>query len=124
MNVKVHLNKRALATLAKAQEQALTATAQHMLAENKQAEVMPRDTGNLQNMRSYVDSGGARGGHVEIVTDAPYAQRLYWHPEFKFKTHKNALAGALWWEMWISGSKRGKSNLIFAKMFKKMFGGG
>jgi hypothetical protein len=123
MKATVKMNQRALKTLSAALSLAAVQTANHMLAEEKQDQVMPRDTGNLQNMRSYVDGSKAKVGTVEIVHDTPYANRVYFHPEYNFRTDKNANARGEWWEPWIAGDKKDKPKKLFKKFYKLLSGG-
>ena len=55
-------------------------------------------------------------GKVSIVSDTPYARRLYFHPEYTFKDDKNAHAGGLWFQPYISGNKK-----MFARNAFKRF---
>lgn len=72
------------------------------------AQVIPFDTGTLQN------SGGAIEQHEEggeIVTtlcigDTPYARRLYFHPEYNFQKGNNPNAQGLWASHWLPGGSR------------------
>ena len=45
---------------------------------------MPLKTGNLQNDSTFVDDKRIIKSVVKIVSDTPYARRLYFHPEYKF----------------------------------------
>lgn len=60
---------------------ALAMTAETLLTEIKNAQVMPFDTGNLQNESTFVDDSQARSGVVTLSSSTPYARRLYYHPE-------------------------------------------
>ena len=41
--------------------------------------------------------------HTALVTDTPYARRLYHHPEYHFQTGKNANARGEWLHDWLPG---------------------
>jgi hypothetical protein len=123
MKVSVIMNQAALRTLSKAQAQALSMTAQQMLNETINDGVIPMDTGNMQNESTYVDDSKAKAGTVSIVTDAPYARRLYFHPEYNFRTDKNANARGEWFEEWLSGAKQQRPHKLYAAMFKRVTGG-
>ena len=84
---------------------ALEKTAKMLHTEIRQAQVMPRDTGNLQNEKTYVDYSQSELGHVDIVTEGPYARRLYYHPEYHFQTDENPNAGGKWLEPWLPGGE-------------------
>lgn len=99
----IRLDTAKLAKLERAQIQALEMTAEALHTEIVQAQVMPRDTGNLQNDSTFVDTSRSNQGTVSIVTDTPYARRLYFHPEYNFRTDKNPNAKGLWLEDWMQG---------------------
>ena len=58
---------------------ALEDTTDALLTEIKNAEVMPFDTGNLQNENTFVDYSNSANGVTKIVSSTPYASRLYFH---------------------------------------------
>lgn len=72
--------------LTDAQKRALEQTAEALHTEVIRAQVMPRDTGTLQDEKTFVDKTNAKNGKVLIVTEGPYARRLYYHPEYRFNT--------------------------------------
>ena len=123
MKVSTKMNQQALSTLAKAQRQALEMTGQQVLNDLRNAQTMPFDTGNLQNDSTFVDDSHSAQGKVSVVSDTPYARRLYYHPEFNFQRGKNPNAGAEWFEPYISGNKAHKIAEWF-KQFAKRNGGG
>lgn len=53
---------------------------------------IPKDTGGLEQS-SVIASGGG-----EVSWDAPYAKRMYWHPEYNFSKDRNPNARGLWFE--------------------------
>lgn len=123
MKATVRMNRAALHTLSRAQAQALAMTAQQMLSETRNDGVLPMDTGNLQNESTFVDDSKATKGEVSIVTDTPYARRLYFHPEYDFNTSKNANASGEWWEEWLSGAKQARPIKLFKQFYKRVTGG-
>ena len=58
---------------------ALEDTTDALLTEIKNVEVMPFDTGNLQNENTFVDYSNSANGVTKIVSSTPYASRLYFH---------------------------------------------
>lgn len=100
---KVELDFKAILELERAQIQALERTAESVHTEVEQAQVMPFDTGNLQNESTFVDYSKSGVGKVSIVTTTPYARRLYFYPEYKFQTHENPNAKGKWYEDWMPG---------------------
>ena len=123
MKVTTTMNKAALSTLAKAQRQALEMTGQQVLNDLRNSQTMPFDTGNMQNNQTYLDDEKSSQGQVSVITDAPQARRLYFHPEYNFQTGKNPNAGAGWFDPYIDGTKASKVKEWF-KQFMKRNGGG
>lgn len=111
-----------LKKLADAQVQALEMTAEALHTDVVQAQVMPRDTGHLQNDSTFVDYSQSKSGTVTIVSQTPYARRLYFHPEYNFRKVENANAQGKWFEDWISGSRKDFCKNAFSKFFKKLGG--
>lgn len=117
------MNSQALSRLAKAQRQALEMTGQQVLNDLRDSQTLPFDTGNLQNESTFMDDSNADKGSVSIVSDTPYARRLYFHPELNFQKGKNPNAGGEWFEPYISGNQARKVREWF-KQFTKRNGGG
>lgn len=123
MKVTTKMNQQALATLAKSQRQALEMTGQQVLNDLRNEQTMPFDTGNMQNDQTYMDDTKSSQGQVSIITDAPQARRLYFHPEYNFQQGKNPNAGAGWFDPYIDGSKTAKVKEWFKQFMKRMGGG-
>jgi hypothetical protein len=123
MKVTTKMNQQALGTLMKAQRHALEQTGQELLNDLRDAATMPFDTGNLQNDSTYLDTTSSSKGQVSVVSDTPYARRLYFHPEYNFQKGKNANAGAGWFDPYIDGDKAKQVKEWF-KQFTKRNGGG
>ena len=118
----VVLYPHALKKLNDAQTKALEMTAEALHTDVVQAQVMPRDTGHLQNDSTFVDYSQSKSGTVTLVSQTPYARRLYFHPEYNFRKVENANAQGKWLEHWISGSKKDFCHNAFAKFYKKEAG--
>lgn len=99
----VNFNFPRIREITEAQIRALEQTGEALHTEVVQAEVMPRDTGALQNEYTFLDTTESSRGIVSLVSTAPYARRLYFHPEYNFQTYENAFAQGKWYEPWISG---------------------
>ena len=97
---RVELNYSVLNMLDNAQFEALAQTADATLTELRDRQVMPFDTGNLQNDSTFVDD--SQKTTVSIVTTAPQARRLYFHPEYNFKRGNNPNAGGKWFESFLN----------------------
>ena len=97
---RVELNVSVLNMLDNAQFEALAQTADATLTELRDRQVMPFDTGNLQNDSTFVDD--SQRDKVSIVSSTPYARRLYFHPEYNYRRGNNASAGGKWFESFLN----------------------
>lgn len=119
VNVKVTLNQAALKNLEQIQRQALEMTAEAVLTDIKTSGVVPKDTSHLE-LSGFVDLTEIRQGIASIVFDTPYARRLYWHPEYNFRTDKNPNARGKWMEPYYSGEKKKFVQQTFAAFVKQL----
>lgn len=101
-----------------AQITALEQTAEALHTEVVQAQVFPRDTGNLQNESTFVDCSESGQGKVSIVSTTPYARRLYFHPEYHFHKDENPNAKGKWYDDWLPG---GTNASFAADAFKENY---
>ena len=110
--------------LSQASVRALEMAAEALLhTEGVEAQVFPFDTGNLQNESTFVDISESEKGKVTLVSNTPYARRLYYHPEFHFKKSENPNACGEWYEDWLpGGSKADFAPKTYKKFFKKLGG--
>ena len=97
---RIELNMSVLNMLDNAQLEALAQTADATLTELRDRQVMPFDTGNLQNDSTFVDD--SQKTKVSIVSSTPYARRLYFHPEYNYRRGNNASAGGKWFESFLN----------------------
>lgn len=97
---RVELNYGVLNMLDSAQFEALAMTADATLTELRDRQVMPFDTGNLQNDSTFVDD--SQKTTVSIVSSTPYARRLYFHPEYNYRRGNNSNAGGKWFESFLN----------------------
>ena len=97
---RIELNYSVLNMLDNAQFEALEQTADATLTELRDRQVMPFDTGNLQNDSTFVDD--SQKTTVSIVSSTPYARRLYFHPEYNYRRGNNASAGGKWFESFLN----------------------
>lgn len=115
---KIEINTARVAVITAAAAQALEMTAEALHTEVVQAQVMPFDTGNLQNESTFVDNSEVMSGRVALITSTPYARRLYYHPEYNFQKKENPNAGGKWLKQW----EKGGANADFCKnAFKRFF---
>ena len=102
---------------------ALIKTADAVKTDVQQSQTMPFDSGQLQNRSTFVDDSEVDSGKVFVVSDTPYARRLYFHPEYKFSTRDNPNAGGAWFEPYISGAKKDYAKKVFARFMQNSLGG-
>lgn len=98
---KIELNEAMIAKIEKAQTEALKQTGHTLLTDMVQKQVMPFDTGEMQNNRTFVETPSEQ--EVVIRTSAPQARRLYFHPEYNFQKGKNQNAGGRWFDRYLPG---------------------
>jgi len=112
----VRIDPARLKRISQAQAAALEKTAEALHAEIVQAQVMPRDTGNLQNENTFVDFSRAQKGTAGIVSSTPYARKLYYQPLYHFTKEENPNARGKWFEPWMEG---GEHEGFVRKTYKK-----
>lgn len=123
VNSTVKINMGTIRRLTKASITALEQTADALHTEVEQAQVMPRDTGTLQNESTFVDFRKSNSGMVSIVSSTPYARRLYFHPEYHFDKGENPNAKGRWYEDWLPGGKHEDfCQKAFAELYKRLAG--
>lgn len=124
VNSVIKMNFPKIKELTDAQVTALEQTAEAVHTEVVQAQVFPRDTGNLQNESTFVDYSQSHQGKVSLVSTAPYARRLYFHPEYHFQTKENPNAKGRWYEDWIppNGPVSDFAPETFKKIYKRLTG--
>lgn len=102
---------------------ALEKTGEHLHTEVVQAQVIPFDSGHLQNDSTFVDTSNSKNGSVSIIHSTPYARRLYYHPEYNFDKGENPNAKGKWYEDWLPGGKKENDCAKTFKEFYKQEGG-
>lgn len=103
--------------------EALELTAEAVHTEVMQAQVFPFETGNLQNESTFVDRSESARGRVSLVSNTPYARRLYYHPEYHFQKEENPNAGGKWYKDWLpGGSQEDFAEETFRKYYKRIGG--
>jgi len=117
------MNQQALKNLSEFQVKAARMTAEQMLHEIVSDQVIPFDTGNLQNVATYVETKDAKKGKLAIVHETPYATKVYFHPEYNFQKTFNKNARGLWWEEWLSGAKKSRPAELFKRFYQRLSGG-
>lgn len=123
VNSKINLNFGLLKQLDSNSQKALEMTTDALLTEVKNAEVMPFDTGNLQNENTFADYSNSENGVTSIISSTPYARRLYFHPEYNFSRDEHIAAGAEWFIPWLKGGIRQNfCSDTFAKIYRRLCG--
>ena len=119
---KVKLNVPKIKQLDRASITALEKTLSALHTEVVNAQVMPFDTGNMQNASTFEDFSKSKSGEVSLVTSTPYARRMYYHPEYNFQTKENAHARGNWYEPWLNGKEKDFCSKAFSQFYKKEAG--
>ena len=119
---RVKLNTPKIKQLTRATTTALEKTMSALHTEVVKAQVMPFDTGNMQNDNTYEDYSKSSKGQVSLITSTPYARRMYYHPEYNFQTKENSNAQGNWYEPWISGKNKNFCKNAFSQFYKKEAG--
>ena len=119
-NVKstVKLNMPMVRKLTAAAKVSVAQTAEAIHTDVVQSQVIPRDTGALQNESTFVDLSDIGQGKAYLVSSTPYVRRLYYHPEYNFQKYENPFAGGKWFEPWLPG---GISSDFCKEAFKKFY---
>lgn len=103
--VEIRLDLSRIGQISGAAQDAALETIGLLRGEVVTAQVMPFNTGHMQDKATSV-SQRVDGDeiHTLLVTDTPYARRLYHHPEYNFQqAPKNANAQGKWLEPWLPG---------------------
>lgn len=119
---RVTINTQKIKQLTRAQITALEQTAEALHSEVVQAQVIPRDTGDLQNENTFVDFSESSKGKASLVSSTPYARRLYFHPEYDYQTHENPNAKGHWYEDWIDGKEKDFAKRKFQEFYRRAGG--
>lgn len=123
MKVNYSLNHKILTQIDDIAKKALYETAEAIRLNIQQNETMPYDTGNLQDRSTFVDKSQLDDFKVNIVSDTPYARRLYFHPEYNFSRRENRHAGGKWFDPYIEGSKKDYPQRMFEKYLSRRIRG-
>lgn len=114
---KIVINRAAVNRLVQAAIVAAEQTAYAVMQDVEEDQVVPMEVGTLAN--ASIDSTEKAKGKFKLVYNTPYARRLYWHPEYNFRTDKNSNARGEWLEPWLTGEKKDFARKAFVTLFKK-----
>lgn len=113
-------DQKGLKEVDKKMEKALALMGDDLQRVIRDAWVIPRDTGVLQNEGFSVDKKDASKGVIRFTFSTPYARRLYFHPEYDFKKTENPNAQAEWMKPWLKGGVYEKQPAeIYSKILSK-----
>ncbi len=115
----IKLNQVNIKKIEEAMVKSLPQTMEAMKTEVNNMQVVPKDTGNLEeSVATGVDKGK---GYISYST--PYARRLYYHPEYDFRKDKSPNAQGRWMDDFIYGPKKEWLAKAFGKLLKQNSGG-
>ena len=84
----------------------------------REAQVIPRDIGTLQG-EAFTIIDHSREKYMDMGFSTPYARRLYFHPEYNFRTDQNPHAQGLWLRDWLKGgAKEDRLSKIYEGILK------
>ena len=119
----VKMNQHEVERLRDIQKKALLMTMETVYKDLLESNTLPYDTGNLYRS-TYLNSERINDGTVELISDTPYAARLYFHPEYNFSKSVNINAGGRWFDSYISGEKKDVIKNRYAEAFTFLVKGG
>ncbi len=119
VKVTIKLDQAKISGLEKVSKQAFEMTLEAVLSDIKTSAVVPKETGILEDS-GFVDDSQIENMVASIIFDTPYARRLYWHPEYNFRTDKNINAQGKWMQSYIDGEKKNFIKETYGKLFKML----
>lgn len=122
--MKIHIDTKGIKAAEEDLLRALALTALSLQRRVREADVVPRDTGQLEDVKFFVDDSQLEKGVVSLVFEGPYARRLYYHPEYNFSHAENPNAQGLWMSLWEPGGVYGdEPQEIFNEILAQIMGG-
>lgn len=123
MAIKIQWDVTAIAKLERAAATAAEKAVDALQTEVVSAEVMPFDNGDMQNTQTFTEVRQEEGAAVaQLVTGAPQARRLYYHPEYNFQKVNNKNARGEWLEPWIDGDRKDFLETVFRQSYREEAG--
>lgn len=120
VKVTIKLDNSKINTLIEAQKKALEMTTEAVKSDIVTSAVVPKQTGELE-ISHFVDTSQIDEMKTSInVSGPPYARRLYWHPEYNFRTDKNINAQGKWMQPYIDGEKKDFAKNTFKINLKQL----
>ena len=131
VEAKFEPNPKFFNLLESAQLTALEQAGTEILTDLQESGTMPFAKGTLQNELTFLDTSELAKKRVKLVSQGPYARRLYFHPEYNFQRAdendeesigKNPNAGAGWFNPYLNGEKRNMLREKYAALLKRRIG--
>jgi len=119
IKVSLKLNQAAIKKIEEGMIKALPYTMEAMKTEINNMQVVPKETGNLEESAKT----GVENGKGYISYNTPYARRLYYHPEYNFRKDKNPNAQGRWMDSFIHGPKKEWLTKTYGEFLKQLSGG-
>nr|DAL98404.1 MAG TPA: Minor capsid protein [Caudoviricetes sp.] len=119
VKINIKLNQANIKEIEQAAIKALPLTMEAMKTEVNNMQVVPKETGALEESVST----GAEGETGYISYNTPYGRRLYYHPEYNFRQDKNPNAQGRWMDSFIYGEKKNWLEKTYGKNLKDNAGG-
>ena len=101
----VDLNLPGINSVDEKSVRALHLTVDALKTDVTQRQVMPFRSGRMQGS-VFVDDTSLTSGECSLMTEGPYARRLYYHPEYNFRTAENPNAKGRWLDDYLKGGIR------------------
>lgn len=117
--MKITYNIKNINTTIENAKLALLDTAEAIRTDLVESQTMPFDTGAMQNDSTYVDDKRIIKGIARLVTDTPYARKVYFDPEITIHQDKNPNAKQHWFDDYISGEKKNLPIKYFQQMLRR-----
>lgn len=120
--VEIDMDLGALGNINRVAQDAALETAGALRGQIITGQVIPFDTGKLQESIGGIDQFEEGDDlHTTLcIGDTPYARRMYFHPEYNFQTVNNPNAQGQWAEPWLPGGDlEGYAPDTFAKRMEE-----
>lgn len=117
--MKITYNTKNINMINEVAKLALLDTAEAVKTDLVQSQTMPFDTGTMQNDSTYVDDKRVIKGVARLVSDTPYARKVYFDPEITIHQDKNPNAKQRWFDDYISGEKKNLPIKYYQQMLRR-----
>jgi hypothetical protein len=118
---RIRINNNRIRRLTAVQKMALDMTGEALKTEINNDQVVPKQDGTLE-MSAFIDNSDLNRGRLKLIYDTPYARKLYYHPEYNFRTDKNPHAKGNWLDDYIDGDKKDFAQKAYARCYRRLAG--